>query len=156
MLLENKTQKLSAQKLIEKIKSSYAKKKDLNIKPYREEQANRLQSCYLKLASEISKRFNHSSLKKTLLQLTMRSSVINRPDRITGDGVIYVTDRLLKDKKRISSDEFHKILEDIVHYQVLVPEHSRNKPAISLDKKTTIARKIKSHLRIIQNNRESC
>lgn len=155
--LSHPDQMMSTQELLEKIKSSYAKKKDLRIKPYRIEQGKRLQESYLDLVKKISRRFNHANIKKTLLQITMRSSVINRVDRITGDGVLNVTDQLLKDQKKLPSESFHHILEDLVRHQVLVPEQKRHaRPQIELERKNKISQKIRSHLQIIRINRESC
>ena len=53
--------------------------------------------------------------------MALRSAVINRRDRITGDGVDYATDRLLRYRRRLSSGKLHRVIAAFVDHQDLNP-----------------------------------
>src|SRR5690606_4411013 len=72
---------LSHQDFMEVIKSSYAKKSDLKLTVVRKKQINRFQNTYLALVDAVEKEFKQTKTQ-LLLELTMRSSVINKYDRV--------------------------------------------------------------------------
>ena len=47
----------------------------------------------------------------------MRASMINQYDRITGDSILEVTEKVLRERKRLSFDQFQKLLQDFIQYQ---------------------------------------
>jgi uncharacterized protein YdiU (UPF0061 family) len=126
--LRDKNLFLPPEAFLKMMKSSYAKKPDLKISSYRLEKIREFQDRYVKLV-EITANKNAkktTTVERILLELTMRSSVINRPDRITGDGVMDVTEILLKMKKKWPQSELQLFFEKLVDYQLLDP--SREKP----------------------------
>jgi hypothetical protein len=60
--------------------------------------------------------------RNILLELGMRSSIINQYDRITGNSILEVTDKVLRERKRLSFNEMQKVLHDFIQYQKLQPD----------------------------------
>lgn len=56
--------------------------------------------------------------------------MINRRDRITGDGVDYATARLLRHRRRLGRGRLHRVIAEFVDHQDLNPERgaSRSQP----------------------------
>lgn len=107
------------------VRSSYAKTADLRLTPYRIQKIRKFQKHYKKLISWVSKK-EKIPFKKVLLEVCMRSSIINRYDRITGDGILTVTEELLKKRKSFSPQDFHHAIEEFVKTQDLRP-HQKTK-----------------------------
>jgi hypothetical protein len=57
----------------------------------------------------------------------MRSAVINRFDRMTGDSITWVTEHILRKKKSLSPVEVQNVIEDFIEYQKLRPSAEQNK-----------------------------
>jgi uncharacterized protein YdiU (UPF0061 family) len=109
-------------------KSSYAKKKDLRLTSYRSERIRDFQNAYLELIDVItaSAEFpKHKKPQRVLLEITMRSSIINRPDRITGDGVMDIIEILLKMKKKWTQSELQIFFEQLVFNQLFDPNSKK-------------------------------
>ena len=115
---------LSPQDFTEIIKSSYAKRSDLKLTDIRVKQINRFQNAYLALVSVIER---ETSLTKSqlLLELTMRSSVINKYDRVTGDSITYIIQRVQKLRPKLSPVELYQLVEHFSTYQNLDPDQKR-------------------------------
>ena len=109
---------LSSAAFVEIIKSSYAKPEDLKLGAYRVLKIKNFQQLYLRLVREISQKFHSSKLDKTLLELTMRASLKNRQDRMTGDGVLHVTSSLIRNQRKLSFQQKCKIIEQVIQHQV--------------------------------------
>ncbi|MEO5668594.1 MAG: hypothetical protein ABIR96_11085, partial [Bdellovibrionota bacterium] len=102
---------------IEIAKSSYAAKKDLVLTASRSRHIQHFQTAYRKLLSSVADS-ERRSFHRMLLEITMRSSLINRHDRITGNGIIRVADHLVKKKVAIRSSELLSLLPEFIRYQV--------------------------------------
>jgi uncharacterized protein YdiU (UPF0061 family) len=126
--LKDKNLFMEPESFLKMMKSSYAKKADLKITPYRLEKIREFQDRYVKLieitAGKSIKR--SSTIERVLLEITMRSSVINRQDRITGDGVMDVTEIILKMKKKWPQFELQLFFEKLVDYQLLDPSKEKS------------------------------
>jgi uncharacterized protein YdiU (UPF0061 family) len=109
---------LKCSDFIEIIQSSYAKKNDLKITPYRKSEIKSFQKKYLKIINLIAEKFNRGNLKKTLLEVIMRASIVNQENRITGDGVLHVATSLIRNQKSLKFDQRQKIIECVVQHQV--------------------------------------
>jgi hypothetical protein len=149
---------LSAEAFIEVIKSSYAKRKDLRITRYRAHEAKQFQKYYAKIMKQVSHEFHRADLKHTLLEATMRASVLNREDRITGDGVLHVTSSLLRNQQKLTFDEKHQVIDQIIQHQV-IPDFKKSKavapePAV-IDQETMSGRIVHRNLKAIRLYRES-
>ncbi len=58
-----------------------------------------------------------SSARKVLLEMTMRASVANRLDFITGDGIILAVEELLKIRRRVKKDDFMRLVDCLIDHQ---------------------------------------
>ena len=106
-----------AETFIEIARSSYASKSDLVMSPSRARHIQHFQETYrklLRLAADGESRSFH----RTLLEITMRSSLINRHDRITGNGIIRVAEHLVKKKIASRGSELLSLLPEFIRYQV--------------------------------------
>jgi uncharacterized protein YdiU (UPF0061 family) len=109
---------------IEVIKSSYAKRSDLKITDLRKKQINRFQSAYLSLVAVIGKETGQP-LQQLLLELTMRSSVINKYDRVTGDSITYIVQKIQKLRPKLTPEELFQLAEQFSCYQNLNPDQKK-------------------------------
>jgi hypothetical protein len=100
--------------------SSYASRADRAATPTRLRMAGRFQRSYLALLRAAAAR-ERRPLAELLREVARRSAVINRRDRITGDGVDYATDRLLRYRRRLSSGKLHRVIAAFVDHQDLNP-----------------------------------
>jgi uncharacterized protein YdiU (UPF0061 family) len=112
---------LSEQDFLEIIKSSYAKRSDLKLTEIRKKQIHRFQTYYLQLVSQIQKE-SHLTRSQILLELTMRSSVINKYDRVTGDSISFIVDKVQKLRPKLSPDELFQLTQEFTSYQNLDPD----------------------------------
>lgn len=115
---------LSPLDFTEIIKSSYAKKTDLKLTEIRVKQINRFQHAYLALVSAIERESNQTK-SQLLLELTMRSSVINKYDRVTGDSITYIIQRVQKLRPKLGPVELFQLVEHFSTYQNLDPDQKK-------------------------------
>jgi len=112
---------LSVDDFIDNIKSSYATKKDLMSSPYRDKKVQSFQKNYWQLVKAVADKTNQP-LKKILLEITMRSSVINKYDRVTGNSIIHIAQKVMKAKPKLSPLEVFSLVQSFVDRQNLDPE----------------------------------
>jgi hypothetical protein len=132
---------------IEIARSSYAEDKDLSLTPSRSRHIQNFQKQYrrlLHLAGENDRRSFH----RILLEITMRSSLINRHDRITGNGIIRVADHLVKKKIANRGSELLSLLPEFIRYQVQGLEISPRNHG------TSTAPVLRRLIQIVQDSRE--
>jgi hypothetical protein len=115
---------LSPQDFMEIIKSSYAKRSDLKLTAIRKKQINRFQNAYLALVAAIEKETNQTS-QQIVLELTMRSSVINKYDRVTGDSITYIIQKVQKLRPKLGAEELFHLTQQFSSYQNLDPDQKR-------------------------------
>lgn len=120
---------LNPQEFMEIIKSSYARKSDLKLTDLRIRQINRFQSLYLSLIRAVE-RTTSQTRSQFLLELTMRSSIINRYDRVTGDSITYIVEKVQKLRPRLSAEELYHLTEHFSTYQNLNPDKKHEPLAI--------------------------
>jgi uncharacterized protein YdiU (UPF0061 family) len=113
--------KISYEDFLEIIKSSYATQNDLKITQIRKNQIDKFQNAYRQAMTFVA-RFTNSSLHQVLLNVTMRSSVINKYDRITGDSITFIVDKVKKTKPRLTHDQIYRLAMEFSNYQNLNPE----------------------------------
>ena len=130
---------LSHSEFTEIIKSSYARKSDLRLTEIRKRQINRFQSIYLSMLSALEKDLNLTS-SQNLLELTMRASVINKYDRVTGDSITYIVKKVQKLRPKLSANELYELAQQFSSYQNLDP-----------DQNTTSTKAPERHKNIMQN-----
>jgi hypothetical protein len=52
----------------------------------------------------------------------MRSSVINKYDRVTGDSISFIVDKVQKLRPKLSPDELFQLTQEFTSYQNLDPD----------------------------------
>ncbi len=112
-----KQEVIDAQAFVDIAKSEFAKPQDLKISSSRKRNIKSFQSAYLKMISQLAKE-QGQNIDRSLLKITMRSSLINRPDFLTGNGVIRVAHFLVKDKKGPRIKELMNLLPKFIQHQV--------------------------------------
>lgn len=112
---------LNPQEFLEVIKSSYANKSDLRLTVLKVRQIKRFQSLYMSLVRSLEK---HTNVTRPmfLLELTMRSSVVNRYDRVTGDSISFIVQKVMKMRPKLSAEELYLLTEQFSSYQNLDPD----------------------------------
>jgi len=132
---------------IEIARSSYATSSDLALTPSRSRHITHFQKFYRKLLKFAADSDNRS-FSRTLLEITMRSSLINRHDRITGNGIIRVADHLVKKKIAKRGTELLSLLPEFIRYQVQGLEISESRHS------TNSAPVLRRLIQIVQDSRE--
>ena len=112
---------LSSQEFTEIIKSSYARKSDLRLTDLRKKQIGRFQSNYLSLINTIERELDLSRGQQ-LLEMTMRASVINKYDRVTGDSITYIVQKVQKLRPKLTGHELFELSQQFATYQNLNPD----------------------------------
>ena len=87
----------------------------------------------------------------------MRASIINQYDRITGNSILEVTAKVLRERKRLSFDEMQKVLHDFIQYQKLQPDpdtknEMKNLKSVEQQRSQQVMHKI---IGLVRENRES-
>lgn len=106
---------------METIASSYANKQDRTLTEAKVRKIREFQKRYLALVQRTANTFKTSE-RQLLLEVGMRSSLINQYDRITGESILWVTETILRERKRLSFDEMQRVIQDFIHYQQLRPD----------------------------------
>jgi uncharacterized protein YdiU (UPF0061 family) len=112
---------ISCEEFIEIAKSSYAMPEDLALYPSRINKINQFQENYIKVLNEVAK-YKNFSLSKVLLETTMRSSVINKYDRVTGDSITNIVDKVMKQRPKLNTEEVFSLVHEICNYQTFDPD----------------------------------
>lgn len=111
--------KLTCEEFTEIIKSSYAKKGDLKLTEIRKNKINRFQNLYLSIIDAAERGSNHPQF---LLELTMRSSIINKYDRVTGDSISHIVEKVMKLRPKLRAGEIYELSHQFSSYQNLDPD----------------------------------
>jgi len=111
---------IPARELIALAGSSYGSARDRACTPTRARHARALQREYLALLRAAARR-ERRPLGALLAEVATRSAVINRRARITGDGVEYATDRLLRHRRRLGRSGVMRVIAEFVNHQDLNP-----------------------------------
>jgi hypothetical protein len=140
---------LTNDEFIDIIKSSYATPRDLKINSHRKKMINDFQKSYQGMCERIAE-YEKLSIQKVLLEITMRSSVINKYDRVTGDSVATIVDRILTHRPKLKSDQLYTLLKEFCDYQNFDPEK-----CIGVDRPSKVHSKfMKNMLQIVRDYRE--
>lgn len=136
---------LNDEEFIEIIRSSYATDDDVKLTSGLKAKIKAFQEQYRGLISLLGKPAN------VLLGLTMRSSIINKYDRVTGDAVTTVVDKVMHAKPRLSSDDMYLVMREFTEFQNLDPDVKRR---VTGNRKMPRERLIKTMVQIVRDYRE--
>lgn len=149
LLLARGGEFLSYDSFIEVIKSSYATEDDLVMTTHRRKMITSFQKNYealcAKLAAKKSITFN-----QMLLELTMRSSIINKYDRVTGDSISTIVDKVLTKRPKVKPDQLFNLVQEFCIYQNFDP----NKSIEEHREKRVKTKFVKNMLQIVRDYRE--
>ncbi|WDT76824.1 MAG: protein adenylyltransferase SelO family protein [Candidatus Manganitrophus sp.] len=112
---------LSPKQFINILRSDYASPADVRLSRSRREKIAQFQRDYwilVRRAADLEGR----TTEEVLRQIGDRSALINRYNRVTGDAIIFVGQRMVREWKTISTEELHQMFQEFVEGQVLRPE----------------------------------
>jgi hypothetical protein len=112
---------LSDNEFIEIIKSRYAKRTDLKLSKERRLQIKEFQDAYLDLIHQLQKE-SKKDFRDIFLEIIMRSSVINKYERVTGDSISHVVQKVQKKKPKMTPDDLYQIASEFSVFQNLNPD----------------------------------
>jgi hypothetical protein len=143
--------RLNENEFLDIIKSSYATKADLKRSLRRDLKIRSFQKNYLKLINQIAKKFKETP-EKVLLDVSMRSSVINKYDRVTGDSITSIVEKIMNKKPKLTAEEISVILREFAEYQNLNPDKDRRPSNFEAEKEQS--RLVKGMLQIVREYRD--
>ena len=146
-----KQENITCEEFVEIMKSNYARPGDLKLGQSRRQKIDLFQKYYWDILKAVAEHEKRISLKKLLLSVTMRSSIINKHDRVTGDSITHVVDTILKQKPKISVDKIYELLKEFVAYQNLDPDR-RKRERSNKERKNSLL--LDSFFKIVQDCRE--
>lgn len=115
---------LTESEFLEVGKSSYAKRSDLRLTEMRSKQIQRFQSSYVELIDALAKETKVPK-SQLLLELTMRSSVINKYDRVTGNSISFIVQKVQKLRPKLRPEELYQLAKEFSTYQDLNPDQKK-------------------------------
>ena len=107
---------------IEILKSEYVTERDTLLTPTRRVRILQFQRAYRLLYKAVAA-YTGQSPRTVLRGMRERAALINRYERVTGDAVLYVGERLVKGAKHMDSRAIHAMFHQFVEQQVLRPEY---------------------------------
>jgi hypothetical protein len=142
---------ISEVEFLDIIKSSYATKKDLKRSFRRDLKIKSYQKNYLKLINKVALKFKLPS-PKVLLDVSMRSSVINKYDRVTGDSITTIVQKVMNKRPKLNAGEINDILKEFTEYQNLNPDKNRKPSNFEYEKEQSHL--VKGMLQIVREFRD--
>jgi hypothetical protein len=103
------------------MRSSYAKSADLALNFGRKRKIKLFQKYYQAIVAAAAKALGQN-LNAAYLKLTQRSLIINCYERVTGNAILYIVDKILHARPHFSSDQIYLLAQDFAHTQNLRPE----------------------------------
>ncbi len=124
---------LEIEEFIEIIKSNYASAEDLKENQYRNKMVALFQQQYIELVERVAKN-QKTTIRKVLLDISLRSALINKYERVTGDSITTIVHKVLKLKPKLTPEQIFEVARDFSHYQNLNPDKKPNKNRADGDK----------------------
>lgn len=141
-----KWEPLSVHDLIDCMKSSYATYKELRPTAAWKRQAAELQKSYQRILQFVAQK-NRMNLSALLLEVIMRSSVLNRFDRLTGNGILEVTEYLEKQYSFTNTSKVQGIADSFIRHQGLKEPSKKFTPVLK-------TKEMKKLIHLVEINRE--
>ena len=120
----------------------------MRVTRHRARRALQFQRTWLALFEKAAERFSAGALRKILLEATMRASVVNRSDRITGDAAITVAQSLIRRRRQLSFKQRQQIMRSLIGHQTLPKLEQQPSP------ESKAGQIFGRHLRIIEQYKE--
>ena len=145
---------MNAGEFMEILKSNYATGDDIVLSQGRKNKIRQFQHAYRALIHRASA-ISGKSARVILKEISARSALINRYERVTGDSIIHVAKQVINSHKHLSADELHQIINKFITQQVLWPEYFQRSTMPHHKLRNRKAKKaFESMLRIVKDCRE--
>ena len=115
------SRKLSFKEFMKVISTSFTRRSDLQPSFMKKKRVEKLQHHFLNLVDWICKK-DKKSREDVLKILDQRSNVINKAERVTGDAITIIIDKICNRKTRLNCDYLYLLLQEFKSHQVFVPE----------------------------------
>ena len=136
------------------IASSYCTKKDARVTLVRKKWLTRFQTAWLELAETTAKASSTANVPAVFHKLNERSAILNRYERVTGDAICNVGEKLIRGRKDLTRKESNRIMTQFIEEQVLVPEAKRTKPTLEIPGSNRADKLIRAMLKTVKSMRE--
>ncbi len=147
LLLASGMNLIEAKVLFDIMISTNASLKDCTFKENYTPKLLELQAVYLEL---IEKTRRKRSPLRVLIEIEARSKVINRADRVTGNAIIMIVEKIITNlKSGFPVENVQELIEGYIDSQLLVPGSGTFKPEDALKRKKPSTKKLLSKLFII-------
>ena len=140
---------LERSEFMEVIKSTYATKKDLELGSYKNKKIDEFQKLYRELVF-LGSSIEKVTLNRMLLNISMRSSIINKYDRVTGDSISTITELLMEKIGKMAPDKVYNLLYNFSEYQNLNPDGER----VAKEDRPKRSQLMKGFLKVVREYRE--
>ena len=144
---------VTREEFMEIVKSTYAVEEDLKISRYRAKKIDEYQKLYrelIALAASVEK----VTYNRMLLNMSMRSSVINKYDRVTGDSITTIINLIMEKLDTLGPNKLYELLHNFSEYQKLVPEDITASDSKKTKENRPKSRLMKGFLQVVREYRE--
>jgi uncharacterized protein YdiU (UPF0061 family) len=145
----SRMENITNEEFIEILKSNYADEDDLELTPYRKKMIQQYQKYFWKLLKFVAKDMDIAK-EKLLLEMSMRSSIINKMERVTGDSITHIVDLVLKKQPKLSADELYRLFDEFAQAQYFEPHSKKESNTINKQSKHLI----RDFFEIVKEHRE--
>jgi hypothetical protein len=129
--------------------ASYASRRDLKLTATRMARAENFQKCYQRLIAAAG------PYETVLRQVVQRSAVINHQNRITGNAIIQVVERIITMQSELAPGDVQAAMDRFIESQVLVPGQCRPIDPEEVNRESASARLLQAMLRELQECNET-
>jgi hypothetical protein len=112
---------ISAKEFMKGIASTFCSVNDARPTLLRRVWAEQFQKSYMAVIAATA-RLTESRLDNVIGKIAARSAVINRSERVTGDAICNVGEKILKTRKQMERRELFSVIFNFIDEQVLVPD----------------------------------
>lgn len=112
---------IDPREFIEFMKSKYADRHATKVTGHKRRDILLFQKLYRQLMMDAAKLTNQSP-EQMWRQIIQRSQLLNRYERITGDAICIVTEKMMRHRKQLSTRDFMRLLHGFIHQQILNPD----------------------------------
>lgn len=144
-----KKENISEEDFIDILRSNYATDEDVKLTSYRKKKIKQYQNTLWNLIDAVSLE-SHIKKDKLLLEMSMRASIINKRERITGDSITHVVTQILNQKPQLSVDELYELVDNFATAQHLIPDVKKDHNLSNNEQKKLILNLFK----IVKDHRE--
>ncbi|AYF45249.1 hypothetical protein BALOs_2251 [Halobacteriovorax sp. BALOs_7] len=144
---------IGRQEFVDIAKSTYATQEDLAINSYRGAKIDSFQKNYMSLIKTIARKENKDE-KDILLEVLMRSSIINKFDRVTGDSIARIVESIVQKQKKFDPNTMFSAMVDFREHQTFDPDNIVPKQERNSNTKKELKPIVTEFLQIVRDYRE--